>query len=504
IFPVSQHGMLLDLIDESIALLPPASRWSATFNTFAANIPPDVQCKIRFVPAGSEEARFAADAKSSIDLTKKPSITSASHWVERARGTQRPSAIPDAGGRDGSFNAVQEEGEALETASAWEVEEEVVTPPPPPRPPELPPEVLHPPNRTPWYVGGGLAAALVLLSLTWVVARTMAGLPLVPGGEQAVIPQTTVVANEPIPEEPAPFIAPVPTEDLIFNVYLDQKQLMAWALAMTDEEAETDFPNPIELRGGVRLAAIRQQTDTTTDNATKESATTFSPEAAASLYSWGGVATSFAEPAEVTILTTRLSGGRQTIQAVQLPETPKALGGNVYWNRDTGDLIAFLNRQWTTETENPLADAYESFANGLVRVTTLMFSIKENQSELPADYRNLAEPLLAKTLRGEQSMMRSLMRSPNAALALSELANTLSTALQDRVESSASALSKAQQVRLVRIVAQCGDLARESSKLRESFLQLQQGQSIEVPDLQFHDSRGRVLRQVPLRFTLSL
>lgn len=507
VFPVAHHDQLLSMVDESIALLPPSSRWSATFNTFAANIPPDVQCKVRFVPAGSQEARFAAGSKASIDLTKRPSITSASQWVERARGTQRPNVVrpvADAGG--GTFTAVQDVVEDSGMASSWEVEDEVATPPPPPGPPELPPEILNPKSRMPLYVGGGVAGGLLLLSLTWVVARSMAGLPLLPGGAEEPKPLPPVVVEREKPKEKPP--APIPDKPFKFKVYFDQQQMLAWALTHPEEDAE--FPNPIELRGGLRLPPIQLDEGTSAEaddeksaNTEEDDQTSSSPESEASLYSWGGDATSFPDVAEIIVRTTRLSGGRQTMTTQRLNQVPNVLGGEIFWNRETGDLIAFLEREWSPASSEPLAAPYRSATRALARVTELMLSIKENQAELPSAFQNLAEPLVAKTLRGEESMMRSLMRSPDAASAMADLAKTLNTALQERIETSTIELSRSQQTRLVRIVAQCGELAQAATDLRKAFTTLKTGLQVEVPDLKFHDRRGRVLRHVPLRFTLS-
>lgn len=69
VFSESQSRSLLEMIGESIALLPSSTRWQATFSTYFTNLPPDVDCKVRCVLAGSEEARLAKARGLVIDLT---------------------------------------------------------------------------------------------------------------------------------------------------------------------------------------------------------------------------------------------------------------------------------------------------------------------------------------------------------------------------------------------------------------------------------------------------
>lgn len=71
IFNLDQAEQLLSLIDEAIALLPPEKRWQATFSTYATNVPPDVQCKVRCVLQGTDDARLAPARGAVVDLTEK-------------------------------------------------------------------------------------------------------------------------------------------------------------------------------------------------------------------------------------------------------------------------------------------------------------------------------------------------------------------------------------------------------------------------------------------------
>lgn len=84
IFNEDQASRLLELIQEATAILPEKQRWQATFSTYFTNLPPDVQCRVRCVIAGSDEARMSIARGTVIDLTKplptippSPAVTAA-------------------------------------------------------------------------------------------------------------------------------------------------------------------------------------------------------------------------------------------------------------------------------------------------------------------------------------------------------------------------------------------------------------------------------------------
>lgn len=70
VFSESQSASLLALMQEAIAILPEAKRWQATFSTYCTNLPPDVECRVRCVIAGSDEARMSIARGTVLDLTK--------------------------------------------------------------------------------------------------------------------------------------------------------------------------------------------------------------------------------------------------------------------------------------------------------------------------------------------------------------------------------------------------------------------------------------------------
>lgn len=69
IYTSGHQEMLLKLINESISLLPPSQRWAATFSTYFTSLPPEIDCRLRCVLAGTEEARIVAKQPGVIDLS---------------------------------------------------------------------------------------------------------------------------------------------------------------------------------------------------------------------------------------------------------------------------------------------------------------------------------------------------------------------------------------------------------------------------------------------------
>lgn len=93
VYGLSQSQQLLRLLNESIALLPVDQRWRATFSTYATNLPPDADCKVRCVLQGTDEARLAPARGAVIDLTKPLPAPPATANVTAAREGPDPSTL---------------------------------------------------------------------------------------------------------------------------------------------------------------------------------------------------------------------------------------------------------------------------------------------------------------------------------------------------------------------------------------------------------------------------
>lgn len=94
IYSLQQSRDLLALVNESIALLPEGERWNATFSTYYTNLPPEIDCRLRFVLEGTDEARLAAARGSVLDLTRPGTVPRETPLVELARSGPGNAAPP--------------------------------------------------------------------------------------------------------------------------------------------------------------------------------------------------------------------------------------------------------------------------------------------------------------------------------------------------------------------------------------------------------------------------
>ena len=113
IFSEDQSPEILPLIAEAIAILPPSKRWQATFGTYVTNLPPDVDCKVRCVVAGSDEARMASARGVVIDLTQPCGPSPSSEAATAARNGTFVGARSNVPPPHGSLDVDEEQPPAI-------------------------------------------------------------------------------------------------------------------------------------------------------------------------------------------------------------------------------------------------------------------------------------------------------------------------------------------------------------------------------------------------------
>ncbi|KAA5539881.1 hypothetical protein FYK55_22800 [Roseiconus nitratireducens] len=546
VYSLDHQDRLLEMMDESISLLPPSQRWRATFNTFAVNVPPDVDCRVRMVPAGTEEARFATSAGKCVDLTRTQSITTASQWVERARGKLRGDGVSV--GTSTGFSAVQDPVDS-EGASVWSSSEESASgPPPTPQPPALPDQLRKHSGGRLWWSSLAVIVALLMLSGIWCLSRYWAGLPLLPGGASkpaaplAVAPPDASVTEPVVSEtEEQPT---VPTQRLEFPVRYDQKQMLGWVLGNPD--AETPLPSPISLRGRLNLpstlgpresgetvqasvadpspvsnapgalnsatASDGGQASSDRENARRDSAATTESAFKATLIAWGGKAVRLPPAESVRIESTSLANIVGTFQVHPIPDVDPALSAStrVYWRPEGDDLIAISGFDWHADGNSSgdaasggQAAAYRTVGQSLANLSALFASLQQQSAELPSSFRSIVAPLVLRGNRGRESLVRSLLRSADDMDEIIDEAMAVTDQMQAEVAGQAGPLNKSQQDALLRAVSDCERIVRSAQELEESFHVLQQGWTVDVADLRFQDSDGDLIRRLPLRFHFS-
>ncbi len=170
IYSVEQAGQLLTLIDEAIALLPVNQRWNATFSTYATSLPPDVDCRLRCVLVGTDEARLAQARGLVIDLTKPmpaapESSLSAAARVGLGMVAQTPAPTPVAPKQpDVADLASTERGQQLAMEKQREYELVPEMPPALPPPTRSMPQTIELPRKNNWaFVASIIAASAFLL-----------------------------------------------------------------------------------------------------------------------------------------------------------------------------------------------------------------------------------------------------------------------------------------------------------------------------------------------------
>lgn len=95
---VDLDAPVLELVAEAIALLPPESRWEATFSTYFTKLPPGVDCRWKFVYSNTDEAAQARKnaGLNLVDTTKRTPLNEDSPYIEFARTGKIPKSVAKA------------------------------------------------------------------------------------------------------------------------------------------------------------------------------------------------------------------------------------------------------------------------------------------------------------------------------------------------------------------------------------------------------------------------
>ncbi|MCC6508780.1 MAG: hypothetical protein IT423_06715, partial [Pirellulaceae bacterium] len=229
IFSEKQSTQLSELMREAVALLPEKMRWKATFSTYCTSLPPDVDCKVRCVVAGSDEARMSIARGDVIDLTKKLGVPPDSPAVLAARAGQVIGGEEKPAPKSQSVRALPASSigaaDSLAPDDEYELQPEDLVSQPPTAPKKLPPRPLVPPKhlKVPqaaaqpttsinpvWFIVGvsAVIAALLLAVTAFLLMR-----PKPAGGEQAQ--NNSQTGNAPAPElhpTATPDATPLPLE----------------------------------------------------------------------------------------------------------------------------------------------------------------------------------------------------------------------------------------------------------------------------------------------------
>ncbi|MCC9601619.1 hypothetical protein LOC67_13760 [Stieleria sp. JC731] len=498
VYSIEQRDILLELIDEAIALLPVERRWQATFSTFGVKLPPDANCKLRFVPIGTDEAKNAIGGNRCINLTKSPSIKTVSPWVELARGTAKPAIASPI---DRSVEET-DSSEPLQINANWQHEDENdVGPPPSMEPPALPPGIddHRRSNKTRW-LAAALIAFLMLAVTTWFIATQFS-----PAKPPAFAPPIDIAVEEPVsdqqtePVESPPVVVPDETPKTILTLRYDKKQLFAWILNEVGESNEP--PRIVSARGGVRIQ-IEPKTE-------RDSPSTDQPPAATPkviTVSWGADAFSLQEPAPYEIEQTELVDDRRTVDARKLRKIPSQLNGSdFYWHDESGYFIgnAKIELGEAPFAKDLQASAYREFGQSLNDLIQTVESIRENGEQIPPTFDTLISSFLVRMNRSKETQLNYLFRSIPTNDDFVEETSLLRKRLQSKAEELANPLERDEQKALLNIVSACGEIPLLVNRVRKAHQTLKDGCWVDVPDLIFFDAGRSIIRRIPLRIHFS-
>lgn len=520
VYSLAQRDRLLAMMDEVIALLPVAQRWQATFNTFAVKIPPDGNCRIRFVPEGTDEAKQALSGKRCINLTKPAPVARTTRWIERARGMQRPvaSVIPT--------RSIETSSEAVadtqsDLASYWDEGssvEEAENSPPPTGPPDLPGGLNRKKRKSPaWWTTTGIFLFAALAAIVWFAASQFSDPPIpqrikTPVAEEpSEAPETIADSSEPsetqTPSSPA-------TETIEFRLRYDKKQLMGWVLGRNAGEGlseKTPFPREIEVRGGLKLAdlstaQLAPKSDSENETPAQESFQKPTEERQVVFAAWGADPFSLADPKNYDVVPTELVDGKRSLAVRQLRQVPMTLPrAQFFWHPETGYLIGDVKLDFNAadSTWSGQSGAYREFAMSLTKLLDSVKAIKEQSETLPPLLQNLVAPFLVRLGRSQESLASYLFRTIPFSEDFEDDAGELRQRLQNKVLQLPQPLSRIEQSAVLNIVAICGEIPLLANDMRKAQEVLKTGHEVEVPELIFFDADRAVIRRVPLSIYFS-
>ena len=504
IYDDSQADRLLELIDEGISLLSVQDRWKATFSTFAVNVLPDVDCKVRFVPVGTAEAKFAASTDRVIDLTAEPTITTSSQLVKQARGQLRETgaATPRSVGRRDSHSAA----EPSLAAASWTAEplvEDAPQAPPPTTPPELPEDAVKSGLVSRRSIVLASLGGVVVLGGAWSLARWSAGLPIIPDGSTVdPAPKENVTdlgGQSPADPETTTDEVPPETESLEIVARYDAADLLSLAWP----EQDSNFDGQVRFQGIVTGKPKGQfdKTDLsqprTPETPLRDQTTTLDQVQVA----WGdGALLPIAKPQRMEV-TSRPGGGvSQILTLGQIPSLPDQLPTcSLHLDERLQRVVIQGGLQvlhHTDESDSPLNDqraVMEAFADILGAVIDKHLVIQEKLRQLPEPLQ-LASRSARKRIGADAAsignrLIQNLRQDVLPGLAAEQLSESL-IAERDR---SDQALVAEAQTALLRIIKECGAISTASVELQGVLDELRQGVHVTLPELRLYDASGKLI-----------
>lgn len=505
IYEDSQTDRLLELMDEGISLLSVQDRWKATFSTFAVNVLPDVDCKVRFVPVGTAEAKFAASTDRVIDLTSEPSITTSSQLVKLARGQVRESGAVTqrAVGRHGAETAAQSSSAAASWSAQPLIDDDAANQAPPPTtPPELPVGAGQSGLASRRNVLLASLGGIGLLAGAWSVARLSAGLPIIPDGTTvAPVPDknlSNLEGQSPSSPDPNPDEVTVEAETLKLAAHYYPKDLLSLAWP----EDDSDFDGKVRFQGIVsRKRTEKPNPEAVTqpsgaDAVVAENVSTLDQIRVA----WGeGALVPIGKPQRLEVTSRPGAGVSQILTLGEVQSLPDELPNcTLYLDEQLQRLVIEGGLQvlhHTDEPDSPFNEqrvAVESFAGTLHAVIEKQLLIQEELQKLPEPFQLATRATMKRIGVDSATIANRLIENLRQDVLPGLAADQLSESLIAERDRSNAALAADAQTALLRIIKECGAIGTASVELQGVLDTLRQGVLVTLPELRLHDADGKL------------
>ena len=519
IYRADHQNLMLPLLNEAIALLPIERRWEATFSTYATNIPPNVDCKVRCVLDGTDEARFAQAKSGVIDLTKPLGNPSDNSLTQQARGLQIPAPeIPTSSTSDDSTATEESEsdGESKETVINLDDEPDVMpaapmrhgytnqnsmhgeVAPPPIQPPPLPPIKIKRKRNLLVPIAAFLFIAIVAAS-AWFIGEKIAG--------------------QNSPSTPPP-LQPDPNEEVLVD---DDAMQPEREPPVSNEDSPNQTPaanaaKPIELTLKIEPAQfvqaienIRSGEPAVGDQLVASGMARTELLTRPAKFKWQSDLQSIGDQTELKLPTQNVDNENhdavETLAVYSIDEHPTISGASIdaFVGKEALDLIVrvTIDAQRKRSLYRDQIDAFASAAASIVKLRTTLQSISALAAHLPDGTRESVVDFLRSVPTDDVGLVDALLGDEISESSWAAFDRVKSITTQLATDGGPTTWSEKQREAITTIDTSLLSVSELRTSFFESNAILKKGQKISVPNIVFYDAGESIVAAYDIRLNVS-
>lgn len=524
IYRADQQSFILPLLNEAIALLPLEKRWEATFSTYATNIPPNVDCKVRCTVEGTEEARFALVKPGVIDLTKPLPPAAENLLTQQARGVR--TAVPELPKVEEPDQEVSRQEEEDDSGKPAVVEINLDEEPDVPRPPlpEMPmhghgssmPPPIEPPELPTISKTGSKEKvnlwmpllALLFLTLvgtaTWMIANQIVGPP-----EQVALPEIPdpiqIDDRDDPPVDPSVDSSPETDEE-------PQTETLNHDSATGVEPVAIELTlhyRPTQLTQAIEN--VRAGKDPLSDQLIAMGSAPTKLAQMPALAGWQEKPQKLKEAIEISLVErvdVQTSVGRERDVTVRpIDDLPSFSGAKLrsFIDQNNLDLIVSISidtrRKFSLFSDQ--VEAIKKCAESTVALRANVSSIAALSGQLPDGTRKRVTRFLQSVPTLDSQLIDSLRDpdSPDSCWTIGRQVHTLIGQLAK--DGGPKTWKEEQRAKLLEVSQLLESMTKNRDELLESLSVLQKGQDLNVPDVFFYDAAKQVVAAYEIRLVVS-